>query len=129
MSTRKLTRAMLLLNFTCYLLGLYAFFIAFDGAETVDLLTWSAIALAGSFAGATWVTRQHGGLASARPDSEVVDPESLGVKALLLLPLVLLCFEVFAIFQLNAAQYQVSWIDIAFACSLGHSLEALARRD
>lgn len=128
MSIRKLSQVMFLLNLTCFFVGLYAFSTAFAGAGTVNLIMWSAFALASSFAGAVWVTRQHGGVEPANPDVANIDQNSAGVNALLFLPLALLCFEVFAIFQLNAAQHQVSWINIAFACYLGQNLEALLRR-
>lgn len=128
MSVRKLSQVMSLLNLTCFFVGLYAFSVVFTGAETVDLIMWSAFALASSFAGAVWVTRQCGGVAPANADGENIDQNSVGVNALLFIPLSLLCFEVFAIFQLNAARYQVSWINIVFAGYLGQNLEALFRR-
>ncbi|MBA5637315.1 hypothetical protein H3H37_09645 [Duganella sp. LX20W] len=128
MRIRKLVQSLLLLNLTCFFVGLYAYFVAFSRAETVDLIMWSVFACAGSFAGAVWVTRQHGGVVPANSDGEEIDQNSVGVNALLFMPLALLCFEVFALFQLNAAQNQVSWINIAFACHLGQNLEALSRR-
>jgi len=124
----ELNRLTLFINVYCVITGILAYSSFAPNSAITNTILASLFAMAGSFISAIYISRQFRGTPFESNGKEKHQENSLPVRILLTMPIILISIEIFSLYVLHISPGSVSWIHIAAACAAGQNAEVLLKK-
>ncbi|WP_295993225.1 hypothetical protein [Rugamonas sp.] len=124
----ELNRLTIFINLCCVTTGILAYSSFASSSAIVNTIFASLFAMIGAFISAIYISRQFRGTPLESDGKEKHQENSLFVKILLIMPIILISIEIFSLYVLHVRPGTVSWIHIAAACAVGQNAEVLLKK-
>ncbi|MBQ5946519.1 hypothetical protein [Massilia sp. ST3] len=128
MNSKKLNQICLLINLGCLVVGVLAYSMVAEPKAVISTILYTLAALGGSYFCLSILAKSARGSVMTELDNQALSQDSPLVRSLYFLPIILISFEVLALFVLNVTPQSVSWIHIAAACAAGQNAEGALRK-